>query len=92
MIICLTIILIRSKEEGKSSKSKFVELQQSKGVRVTPLTMIEPKDKSLLQQAQPGGVMWSIGDGKGGSINIKVLLLLFLSLLLLFHSSFKFIF
>eukprot|EP00604_Paraphysomonas_vestita_P004233 CAMPEP_0174823220 /NCGR_PEP_ID=MMETSP1107-20130205/22517_1 /TAXON_ID=36770 /ORGANISM="Paraphysomonas vestita, Strain GFlagA" /LENGTH=46 /DNA_ID= /DNA_START= /DNA_END= /DNA_ORIENTATION= len=35
--------------------------------------MVEPKEKSLLQQAQPSGVMWSIGDGKGGSVDIKFL-------------------
>jgi hypothetical protein len=38
---------------------------------VAPPVFIEPKDKTLLQAALPGGVMWSIGDGRGGSIDLK---------------------
>lgn len=71
----MNYFIIRSKTEGKDSKNKFIEIDASKGVRVTPLTMVEPKEKSLLQQAQPSGVMWSIGDGKGGSVDIKVIFL-----------------
>jgi hypothetical protein len=59
--------------EGKDSRSKSLALDHTSGVRVTPPVYMEPKDKTLLQPALPGGVMWSIGDGRGGSIDIKVL-------------------
>jgi len=38
---------------------------------VTPPVYIAPKEKTLLSSALPGGAMWSIGDGRGGSIDIK---------------------
>jgi hypothetical protein len=63
---------LRSKVEGTGSKSKSLVLDHNSGVRVTPPVYMEPKDKTLLQPALPGGVMWSIGDGKGGSVDIKV--------------------